>query len=165
MGSLTASQTGTPLVVANGLSFGQDPNHFVNTEGRLLGDRPVVGKLQVLYDAPGGVTLGLNYTHQTGRPWARQILVGGLGFPARPQIQMEVLDDRRVPDWNTFDVRVQKDFTIGAARLGGFIDILNLTNIAAPQSVGSRTGTSASFGLPTQFLIPRRLMLGAKIRF
>ena len=167
MGSLTASQTGTPLVVANGLSFGQDPNHYVNTEGRLLGDRPVVGKLQVLYDVPGGVTLGLNYTHQTGRPWARQILVSGLGFPARPQIQMEVMDgSRRVPDWNQFDVRIQKDFSVGgSARVGLFGDILNLTNIAAPQSVGSRTGTSASFGLPTQYLIPRRLMIGAKIRF
>src|SRR6185503_5936732 len=97
--SLTSSQTGTPLVVANGLSFGMDPNHFVNTEGLLLGDRPVVAKLQFLYDVPGGVTLGLNYTHQAGRPWARQIQVGGLGFPARPQIQMEVLDgSRRVPD-------------------------------------------------------------------
>jgi len=167
MASPTGAQSGTPLVVANGLSFGQDPNHFVNTEGRLVGDRPVVGKLQFLYDIPGGVTVGLNYTHQSGRPWARQILVSGLGFPARPQIQMEVLDgSRRVPDWNLFDVRVQKDFHVGGTtRLGVFGDILNLTNIAAPQGIGSRTGTSASFALPTQYLIPRRLMIGAKIRF
>jgi hypothetical protein len=165
--SPTGSQTGTPLVVSNGLQFGQDPNHFVNTEGLLVGDRPVVGKLQFLYEAPGGVTLGVNYTNQSGRPWARQIQVGGLGFPARPQIQMEVLDgSRRVPDWNLFDVRIQKDFSVGGtARLGVFGDILNLTNIAAPQGIGSRIGTSASFGLPTSFLPPRRLMVGAKFRF
>ena len=80
---------------------------------------------------------------------------------------MEILDgSRRVPDWNLFDVRIQKDVHVGGeARLGVFGDILNLTNIAAPQGIGSRTGTSASFGLPTQYLIPRRLMIGAKIRF
>jgi len=167
MGSPTGAQSGTPSLVANGLVFGQDPNHFVNTEGLLIGDRPIVAKAQFLYDIPGGVTFGLNYTHQAGRPWARQILVGGLGFPARPQIQMEVLDgSRRVPDWNLFDVRLQKDFNVGgSARLGVFGDFLNLTNIAAPQGIGSRTGTSASFGLPTTFLPPRRLMLGTKIRF
>ena len=154
-------------MVSNALQFGQDANHFVNTEGLLVGDRPVVGKLQLLDEAPGGVTLGLNYTHQTGRPWARQIQVGGLGFPARPQIQMEALNgDRRVPDWNMFDVRVQKDFNLGGStRLGFFGDFLNLTNIAAAQGIGSRIGSSTSFGLPTSFLPPRRLMLGAKIRF
>lgn len=167
MGTPTSSTQGTPAVVANGLSFGQDPNHFVNTEGLLTNDRPIVAKLQFLYEAPYQITVGLNYTHQDGRPWARQILVSGLGFPARPQIQMEELNgDRRVPDWNIFDVRIQKDFSLGGnTRAGVFGDFLNLTNTAAPQGIGSRTGTSASFGLPTSFLIPRRLMLGAKIRF
>jgi hypothetical protein len=166
-GSPTAGQTGTPQVVNNGLQFGQDPNHFVNTEGLLIGDRPVVAKAQFLYDIPGGVTFGLNYTFQSGRPWARQIQVGDLGFPARPQIQMEVLDgSRRVPDWNLLDVRLQKDFNLGGStRLGFFGDFLNLTNIAAPQGIGSRIGSSSSFGLLTTYLPPRRLMLGAKIRF
>ena len=165
--SPTGGQTGTPQVVNNALQFGMDPNHYVNTEGLLIGDRPVVAKLQFLYDIPGGVTFGLNYTHQAGRPWARQIQVGGLGFPARPQIQMEVLDgSRRVPDWNLFDVRLQKDFNVGgSARLGVFGDFLNLTNIGAAQGIGSRIGSSASFGLPTTYLPPRRLMLGTKIRF
>ncbi len=165
--SPTGGQTGTAQVVNNALLFGMDPNHFVNTEGLLIGDRPVVAKAQLLYDLPGGVTFGLNYTFQSGRPWARQIQVGGLGFPARPQIQMEILDgSRRVPDWNLVDVRLQKDFNVGgSARLGVFGDFLNLGNIAAPQGIGSRIGSSSSFGLPTTFLPPRRLMLGTKIRF
>ena len=40
--SPTSTQGGTPQVVASGLSFGQDPNHFINSDGRLIGDRPVV---------------------------------------------------------------------------------------------------------------------------
>jgi hypothetical protein len=165
--SPTSSQTGTPLVVASGLSFGQDPNHFVNSDGLLIGDRPIVGKLQLLYDAPWGITVGLNYTHQDGRPWGRQIQIGGLGFPARPTVLMERLDgSRRVPDWDLFDVRVEKDVAFaGGKRVGVLADFLNLTNSDASQGIGSRLGSSASFGLPTTYLPPRRMMLGAKLKF
>jgi hypothetical protein len=165
--SPTSSQTGTPLVVASGLAFGQDPNHFVNTDGLLIGDRPIVGKLQVLYDAPGGITIGMNYTHQDGRPWGRNIQIAGLGFPARPTVMMETLDgSRRVPDWDLIDVRVEKDFKFSSStRAGVFVDFLNLTNSDATQGIGSRLGTSSSFGLPTTYLMPRRMMLGAKLKF
>jgi hypothetical protein len=144
-----------------------DPNHFVNTDGLLIGDRPIVAKLQLLYDAPGGITFGVNYMHQDGRPWGRQIQIGGLGFPARPTVLMERLDgSRRVPDWDTVDVRVEKDFKVGgSARAGILADFLNLTNSDATQGVGSRLGTSSSFGLPTTYLFPRRMMLGAKLKF
>ena len=91
-----SGQTGTPQVVASGLSFGQDPNHFINSDGLLIGDRPVVAKLQFLYDAPFGITWGVNYTHQDGRPWARQIQIRGLGnFPARPTVYMETITGDR----------------------------------------------------------------------
>jgi hypothetical protein len=46
-----------------------------------------------------------------------------------------------------------------------FGDILNLTNTDTNESVGSQLGTASNFGLPTQFLYPRRLMLGGKIKF
>jgi len=164
LGSSLASPTGTQTSTAG--TFGQNPNDFVNTDGRLIGDRPVVGKLQFLYDAPLGFTFGVNYTHQAGRLWSRQIRVTGLGFPSAPTVNMEAnTGDRRVPDWNLIDIRVQKDFTFGAARLGAFMDVLNLTNSDANQGVGSRLGTSSSFGQATSFLLPRRMMLGAKIRF
>jgi len=160
-GSPTQSQTGIAGI------FGQNPNDFVNTEGRLIGDRPVVGKLQFLYNAPYGIMFGLNYTHQSGRLWARQIRPAGLGFPSAPTVWFEPLNgDRRTPDWNTFDLRIQKDFTIaGDAKLGVFADLLNLTNVDTTEGIGSQLGTSSSFGLPTRFLYPRRMMLGGKIKF
>ena len=167
MTSPTGSQSGVPLAVLAGQLFGMDPNHYVNTEGRLIGDRPVVGKLQFLYEFPGDVLVGLNYTHQSGRLWSRQIRVAGLGFPSRPLINLEPnTGDRRVPDWNMFDLRLQKDFRIGGeARIAVIGDILNLTNADTYESVGSRQGDVSSFGLPTRFLYPRRLMLGARIKF
>ena len=134
----TSSVTPTPLAsqTATAGIFGQNPNDFVNADGRLIGDRPFVGKLQFLYEAPGGVLFGLNYMHQDGRLYGRQIRINNLGIPTT--IWAEPLDgSRRVPDWNTFDVRIQKDFPVGGtARLGVFGDILNLTNIDANESVG-----------------------------
>jgi hypothetical protein len=162
----TSSATPTPLAsqTATAGTFGQNPNDFVNADGRLIGDRPVVGKLQFLYEAPGGILFGLNFMHQDGRLYGRQIRIPNLGITTA--IWAEPLDgSRRVPDWNTFDVRIQKDFPVGTARIGVFGDILNLTNIDANESVGSQNGAATNFALPTRYLYPRRLMLGAKIRF
>jgi hypothetical protein len=148
-------------------TFGQNPNDFVNTDGRLIGDRPVIGKLQFLYEAPFGITWATNFTHQAGRLWSRQIRVAGLGFPSRPTINMEAnTGDRRVPDWNLIDMRFEKDFGLsGSARAGVFLDVLNLTNSDANESIGSRLGDNTNFGLPTRYIIPRRAMLGAKLKF
>lgn len=172
LGSLVASQSGSAGASSGGggiggAGFGANPNDFVNTDGRLIEDRPVVAKAQVVYQFPWGFMTAVNFRHQTGRLWSRQIRIGGLGFPSRPTLLMEPLNgDRRVPDQNVFDVRFQKEIRFGAsANLAIFGDLLNLTNDDANESVGSRLGTSSGFGLATRFIYPRRLMVGAKVRF
>lgn len=144
------------------------PNDFVNTDGLLIGDRPVVAKAQVIYRAPWNIQLSANVQHQTGRPWARQIRVGGLNFPSRPTIYMEPLDgSRRVPDLNLFDARVQKTIPVGGSKaIDLFLDALNLTNTDDTENVLSRRGDQASsFGVPSRFVYPRRLQIGARFKF
>ena len=47
-----------------------------------------------------------------------------------------------------------------------FVDALNLTNSAQFESVASSLGTATTaFGVGTTYIPPRRLMLGAKIRW
>jgi hypothetical protein len=46
-----------------------------------------------------------------------------------------------------------------------FLDVLNLTNSDANESIGNRRGDNTSFGLPTRFIAPRRMMIGAKLKF
>ena len=73
---------------------------------------------------------------------------------------------RRVGSWNLLDVRFQKDFRLNdEARVSVFADALNLLNNDANDGIGSRLGTSDSFGVATDFVLPRRLMLGAKVTF
>ena len=163
--SARASSTTGQSSVAG--TFGREaagPNDFVNTDGLLIADRPVMFKLQSLFELPFGVIAAASFQHQTGRPWGRRERVPGLGVPVTIRVE-EIDGSRRVSDWNFLDVRLQKDFTFGKTRVGGFLDILNATNSDAYQSVGNDVGSSAAFGTPTFFVNPRTIMLGAKVRF
>jgi len=154
-------------------TFGRDiagPNDYVNTEGRLLGDKPVVAKAQVVYSFPWGIMGSANVQHQTGRLWSRQIRPAGLGFPSPPTINMESnTGDRRVPDVDLLDLRVQKSFVFGdsGTRFDVFLDGLNMTNSDSSESIASQLGSAAvtAFGVPTRYTYPRRLQLGAKVRW
>jgi outer membrane receptor protein involved in Fe transport len=176
-GRLAASARATPTSTATSTagtnantSFGRElagPNDFINTDGLLIGDRPVVAKAQVVYRFPWGVMVSANLQHQTGRAYARQVRVSGLGFPAAPQINMEpITGDRRVADTNLIDLRAQKEFTlVSPMRVAVFLDALNLTNSDSYEGVGSVLGTSTAFGVGTRYIPPRRLQLGFKVRW
>jgi hypothetical protein len=72
----------------------------------------------------------------------------------------------RLPAVTIVDARVQKEFSLGrGARLGVFVDALNLNNENAPQSVVSASVTSSSSQFPTTFVAPRRFMLSGKFSF
>jgi len=125
-----------------------------------------------MYRFPWGILVSGNLQHQTGRFYTRGVrvnMLGNLGFPAAPQINMEPnTGDRRVKDINLFDTRVQKTFTLTGSpvRFDVFVDALNLTNSAQYESVGSSLGTATTaFGVGTTYIPPRRLMVGAKIRW
>jgi len=159
-----ASQSTTPASFGR---FPNGPNDFVNSDGLLIADRPVIAKAQIVYGLPWNLTISGNVQHQTGRPWGRQIRVSGLGFATAPTIYMEPLDGSlRVPDLNLIDMRIQKSFPLqGTFRADAYVDLLNLTNADATENVGSRLGTSSSFALPTSYILPRRAMIGLRFRF
>jgi outer membrane receptor protein involved in Fe transport len=171
IGSSVGGPADEPAGVANAPGqqpFGQNPNDYINTDGRLISDRPVTGKLQLVYQLPHGFLVGVNYNYQQGRPWARQVFLPQelVGLPTAILAE-KITGDRRVANASTLDVRGQKEFALGkGAGLALFCDVLNLTNSDAYENVGSRLGTSPdSFALPTQFILPRRLMVGAKVKF
>jgi hypothetical protein len=165
--SARATPTGSQSSQAG--TFGREaagPNDYINTDGLLIGDRPVVAKAQIVYQFPWGVMVSANIQHQTGRAYARQVRVSGLGFPSAPQINMEPLTgDRRVADTNLIDLRAQKQIDFAPFNVAVFLDALNLTNSDSYEGVGSVLGTSSAFGVGTKYIPPRRLQLGAKFRW
>lgn len=146
--------------------FGQDPNDFVNTDGRLTYDRPATAKLQFVYMLPRGFLVGLNYTYQEGRPWARVVQLPEELVNRSSQVLAERIDGRRrVGTWNLLDLRVQKEFGSERVKLALFADGLNVFNDDSYDGVGTRLGAADGFGVPTSFVFPRRLMVGAKLKF
>ena len=51
-----ARQLTSPISAAS-QDFGQNPNDYVNADGLLIGDRPVLVKAQLVYDLGWGMTL------------------------------------------------------------------------------------------------------------
>jgi hypothetical protein len=149
-------------------TFGQTtagPNDWVNTDGLLLGDKPVVAKAQIVYRFPWGIIGAFNVQHQTGRLWSRTLQISGLGFPSLPTINMEAnTGERRVADVDLLDLRFQKSIDLSPSRkINLFLDVLNLTDSNQNESVVSQLGSAlTTFGLPTRFIVPRRVQLGAK---
>jgi hypothetical protein len=139
----------------------------VNTDGQLTHDRPVTVKLQLVYMLPKGFLIGANYNYQQGRPWARLVPLPFDLVNRSSQILAEPMDgSRRVGSWSLLDLRFQKQFKLSkSAQFAVFADLLNTLNNDANDNVGSRLGTSDSFGLRTDFVLPRRLMVGAKFTF
>jgi hypothetical protein len=154
-------QNSTPIFS----SFGQNPNDFVNTDDLLIGDRPVLWKTQLVATLPWEITVAASHQFLSGRGWGRTIRVPDLGLTTT--IRAELLDgSRRLDPLNLLDLRLEKAFRIGpTVRLAGFVDALNLFNGDAFENVASTLGTSTAFGVPTTVQTPRRLMLGARVRF
>jgi hypothetical protein len=122
-------------------------------------------KAQFVYQLPAGFLFGASYTFQTGRPWARQVRVPDLGITTT--INAEERDgDRRVANWNLLDLRLEKKFSLGEeASFSVFGDLLNTFNNDGYENVLSRLGTSDSFGGSAQWVLPRRLQVGARLLF
>jgi outer membrane receptor protein involved in Fe transport len=146
--------------------FGQNPNDFVNADGVLLGNRPHTFKAQLVVQLPAGFLVGANYLFQSGRAWARRGRVE-LGFPTAVEVNLEERDgSRRVPNQSLLDMRLQKAFNLGEkVKFELFGDALNLLNADTNQGVLSRIVDSETFAVPSDYVLPRRFMVGAKLTF
>lgn len=146
-------------------NFGRDPNDFVNSDGRLNGDIPWTAKVQFLYRLPGDFLFGLNYAYRTGANRVRVLRVGDLTNLPSAVFGEPRGSFGRLPDGHMVDARLAKDFKVGGATLGVSVDALNLFNVAFNEGVRTDLSTSTEFGIPDVFVLPRRVLVGAKLRF
>lgn len=167
----SSSARATPLTSQTSTAgiFGQNPNDFINSDGRLIGDRPVVLKTQFLYQMPWGIMSSVNFMSQTGKPVYSEIraATSATGIPGASRIIATPSDgELRTKTWQTIDARVEKSFDLGrGAELAVFGDFLNLTNSDANESVLDRRLGNANYNVASRFILPRRLMVGGKFRF
>jgi hypothetical protein len=165
----TSTARVTPIDNGNSTAgtFGRpNMNDYTNDEGLLIWDRPVLFKSQLVYELGWNMTVAGNYMYQSGKPWGREVRFNGL-TPEPTRVLYEPFnDDRRVDPLNGLDVRLEKALRFGGTAEGAvFGDFLNVFNNDAAESIVDRRAVSTNFGVPTRYVLPRRLMLGAKFRF
>ncbi len=168
--TLGVSGGGTSILQRGGLQFrqfGRDPNHFVNSGGRLRGDIPIQVKAQFVYQLPAGFLVSANLAHRDGANRVRVLL---LPFDVAGQRSFILGEERgdfgRLPSQTIIDFRVEKTFALkNDVELAISADVFNALNDDAYDGVRSSLGTSSVFNQSSSFVLPRRVMLGGKVRF
>ncbi len=164
--------TGVGIIQRGGVqfrSFGQDPNNYVNVDGRLKSDVTWQLKGQAVYQLPAGFLVSANVSYRSGAHIVRRTraLRSITQVPEnRPILLQPRGENGRLDDVMILDARLQKDFNLGdKVRLAVFADAFNLLNSDTTEGVVTSLVESSSYLYPLQPLTPRRLMLGAKLRF
>jgi outer membrane receptor protein involved in Fe transport len=147
--------------------FGQNPNDFVNAGGKLIGNRPHTFRTQLVVELPHGFLVGANYLYQSGRAYAQRGRVDDLGYATAVEVNLDSRDgSRRVPSQSLLDLRLQKSFKLGEKfEFQLFGDALNLTNADTNEGILTQFVDSDTYAVPSDFVIPRRFMVGAKLTF
>ena len=148
--------------------FGRDPNDLTNARGRLPNDRPHVVRLMGSVAVPRtGLMVSANLQQFSGKPWTA---AAQITLPQGPQrILLEPRGSRRLSSQTLLDVRLSRPITLGKlARMDLLLDVLNLLNDAAEESLATETQMtetvmSPTFGQSVSFVDPRRAMLGVRL--
>jgi hypothetical protein len=113
-----------------------------------------------------GFAIAANLQHYSGKPYAPFAQVT---LPQGVQrILLEPRGSRRLSSQTLLDLRLSKPLRFGIARVELFIDVLNLLNDMAEESLTTETlltptVVNAAFGQPASFVDPRRAMFGARL--
>jgi hypothetical protein len=138
-----------------------NPNVEINT-----GDHTWewIYRVSGIYLLPAGVSLSVNFNHESGVPEARQVLVRGGQTIPNIVLNAEPLGSLRLPHTNVMDFRVDKAFALsGAQRLSVRVNLFNALNSNAVTARTLRAG--AAYLRPTRILRPRIAELGISYSF
>ena len=162
-GAQVATVGSPPASFAPGVTFGQDPNDLTNARGRLPNDRPHMVRLMTVVAVPStGLVVAANLQYFSGKPWAMTALVNP--NEAARSVLIEPRGTRRLSSQTLLDVRLSRPF-----RFSGFghvelcLDVLNLLNDTAEESIRSSSYDSTTVGQPDIFIDPRRAMLSVRL--
>ena len=143
------------------LGTGNDftPNVLINATGSQDRFTTWQAKLNSTVELPWGVRAVPVVRYQSGQPFARTF-VRTLNY-GNATIKAEPIDANRTPDILLVDVRGEKVFRVKAMRVAGFVDVYNLFNANAVQTL---TTSSGAFWLrPTAITGPRVFRIGARL--
>jgi hypothetical protein len=145
-----------------------DPNATSSARGRLFFDRAFTLKLSGIYRFPHDVMFAAIARYQDGQPFSRVTVVPGATTTLQPAQGTEFVrafpaGDARFMYTGTLDLRLQKQFTIGAVALALFADAYNVINMG--NEVEERVVTGPGFRDITAIQPPLALHVGLRLHF
>jgi outer membrane receptor protein involved in Fe transport len=139
---------------------GSDPNEWLNTDGRLQGDRPHMFRVQSVTRLPYDILFSTSVEFSSGRAHSRQIRVGGLE-QGEARILMEPIGAYRYSPIQSIDLLIGKRFYVteqAYLRLEGWI--FNLLNSDQELFMATlRLQDPSEDFVPDTWMQPRRLQL------
>jgi Carboxypeptidase regulatory-like domain/TonB dependent receptor-like, beta-barrel/TonB-dependent Receptor Plug Domain len=156
---------GQGSVTASFNPFGRDPNDITNATGDLPNDRTHMLQAMGSVAIPRvEVRLGAHFQYLTGKPYAA---FANVTLPQGTRsIYIEPLGSRRLTSQEILDLRVSRMFRLGSTRsLEVLADVLNALDDAAEEGVATQNFFSPNFAVGTNFVPPRRAMIGVKLSF
>jgi hypothetical protein len=162
-GPQVATVGSPPASFAPGVTFGQDPNDLTNAYGRLPNDRPHMVRVMTSVEVPRtGFVVAGNLQHLSGKPWAMTALVNP--NEAARSVSIESRGAQRLSTQTLLDVRISRPIRFGdLGRVDLCLDVLNLLNDTAEESIKSSSYDAATLGQPDIFIDPRRAMLSLRL--
>jgi len=108
-----------------------------------------------------GLMVAANFQQFSGKPWAATTNVT---LPQGSQrILLEPRGTRRLPSQSLLDLRVSRTVGFTQGRVELLLDVLNVLNDTAYESITTDNLFSATFGQPTLYIDPRRVMLSVRM--
>jgi hypothetical protein len=109
-----------------------------------------------------GLVIAANLQHLSGKPWAMTALIHPIET-AKP-VLIEPRGTRRLSSQTLLDVRLSRAFRFSdAARVEFSLDVLNVLDDTAEESIKSAVYDASNVGLPDIFIDPRRAMLSVRL--
>ena len=139
-----------------------NPNAATYARGRLFTDRGFTIKWTTRYRMPYDVTLGAIARYQDGQPFSRLVIVRDLNQGAEA-VQAYPAGGTRFTFTGTLDLRIQKAFRVGTARLDALFDAYNL--LTRSNEVEEYVVTGPAFRTSTAIQPPHSFHLGLRVSF
>ena len=109
-----------------------------------------------------GFVVAANLQYLSGKPWAKTALINP-NEPARP-VLIEPRGTERLSSQTLLDLRISRPFRLhDVGRVELRLDVLNLLNDTAEESIRSDVYNAATMGQANIFIDPRRAMLSVRL--
>jgi hypothetical protein len=114
-------------------------------------------------EGPLGIRLSPVVRYSQGTPYGRTVTVNSANPFFAGTILAEPMGTRRMDDIVVFDLKTEKAIPLGRTRLRAFVDLFNILNSDAADTMSWQTGSA--FERPTQVVGPRMARVGFRFEW